>query len=122
MKITRYCLLVAGLAIALAANAGPERFPVVQKLPKKTQDAMTTMLEWQRSLTDLKASQLREKFGKPDKTKDLGVNSATGKPMQTVSYRLTRRSEIQFTVHEGEVLAVTTILLPSANEDGPIDD
>lgn len=121
-NIIRPIAFAVGMAVSLSAGAGPERFPVLAKLPNKTADAMTVLLDWQRSLVDVKAADLRERLGKPDKTKELGRNSASGKPMQMVSYRLSRRSELQFTLHDGEVAAVTTILLPSANEDGPIDE
>ncbi|MEP6881814.1 MAG: hypothetical protein ABI866_07470, partial [Dokdonella sp.] len=61
-------------------------------------------------------------LGKPDKSVDAGINPVSGKPMKMISYRLSRRSELRITFHKGEVVAVTTILLPSANEDGPLDD
>lgn len=121
-KIIRSALIFGGLAFGMSASAGPDRFPTLQKLPDRPREAVATLMDWQRSLVDLKSSEIESRFGRPDKTVDLGINAASGKPMQMISYRLSRRSELQITIHKGEVMAVTTILLPSANETGSVDD
>ncbi|MEO7324145.1 MAG: hypothetical protein ABIW82_04890 [Dokdonella sp.] len=121
-KPLRYALIASSIALSLVASAAADRFPVLGKIPEKPRQALATLLDWQGSLVDLKASEIEARFGKPYKTTDSGINAATGKAMQTISYRLSRRSELRFTIHKGEVGAVTTILLPSANEDGPFDD
>ena len=121
-KAFRYALFASSIALSLLASAASDRFPVLGKLPQKPRQAVATLLDWQGSLVDLKASEIEARFGKADKTTDAGVNRTSGKAMQTMSYRVSRRSELRITIHKGAVIAVSTILLPSANEDGPFDD
>ncbi|QBB72441.1 hypothetical protein ELE36_19870 [Pseudolysobacter antarcticus] len=121
-KILRYALFAISIAASVVASANPDRFPALEKLPAEPRAAVATLMDWQRTLVDLTVAEIEARFGKPDKTKNVGTNAASGKPMQMISYRLSRRSELQITIHEGEVIAVATILLPSGNESGPIED
>lgn len=114
----------AGLLFGLAGQAQPAadpRFPALGKLPPHQRQAVAGLLDWQRAFDDMPLAELQRRMGPPDKTGDMGVNPVTGKPMRSLGYRLSRRSEMQFTIHEGKVAAVTMLLLPSANEAGPAD-
>lgn len=121
-KTFRYALLASTLSLSMVASATPNRFPALEKLPDKARAAVATLLDWQRTLEDLKVSEIEARFGKPFKTIDGGINAASGKAMQSIFYRLSRRSELQITIHKGQVIAVATIVMPSASEDDPIDD
>ncbi len=121
-KTFRYALFASIFLLSLLASASAERFPVLGNLPDKPREAVTTLLEWQNSLVDQKATEVEARLGKPDKSVDSGINPVSGKPMKLISYCLSRWSELRITVHDGDVVAVTTILLPSANENGPLDD
>jgi hypothetical protein len=126
MTSTATCLaLAAGLLFCAAGQAqtgsGSARFPALGKLPTEQQRAVAGLLDWQRAFDDLPVAELQRRLGPPDKTSDMGVNPVSGKPMRALGYRLSRRSEMQFTIHEGKVAAVTVLLVPSANEAGPLD-
>ena len=121
-KILLYTLFATSIAASAVASVNPDRFPALETLPVKPRAAVATLMDWQRTLVDLTPAEIEAKFGKPDKTKIVGTNTASGKPMQMICYRLSRRSELQITIHEGEVVAVAAILMPSGNENGPIED
>ncbi len=121
-KTIRYALLAISIALSMVASATPNRFPALGVLPEKPRQALATLMDWQSSLEDLKVSEIEAKFGKPYKTTDGGINPVSGSAMQTMCYRLSRMSQLRITIHKGEVVAVSTIVMPSANEDGPIDD
>jgi hypothetical protein len=115
-------LIVCGLLAASAARADdPRRFPALTKLPPASRQAISGLLDWQRSFDDMPEAELRRRLGPPDKTGELSANPVTGKPMHQLIWRLSRRSEAQFTIHQGTVQAVGIILMPSANEAGPVD-
>lgn len=122
LRALRYALFASAFSLCLVASASPERFPVLRNLPEKPREAVATLMEWQNSLVDQKAAEIEASLGKPDKSVDAGINPVSGKRMKMISYRLARWSELRITFHKDEVVAVTTILLPSANEDGPSDD
>jgi len=126
--VARALALAAGLVSCLAAQAQtasspPDtiRFPVLGKLPPAQQRAVAGLLDWQRAFDEVPVAELQRRLGPPDLTGDMGPNSVTGKPMRSLGYRLSRHSELRFTIHEGKVAAVTVMLLPSANEAGPLD-
>lgn len=116
-------LLILGglLAAPLARADDPQRFPALTKIPPASRQAISGLLDWQRSFDDMPEAQLRRRLGTPDKTSELGINAASGKPMTQLVWRLSRRSEAQFTIHQGTVQAVGVVLIPSANEAGPVD-
>ena len=114
------CLLIFLLTQACVADT--PRFHALSVLPQHSREAFTQLMDWQRSFTNKKEETVLAQFGKPDKTGALANNSASDKPMHQIIYRLSRRSELQFTIHEGEVAAVAMVLVPSQNESGPIDD
>lgn len=126
--IARVLCLAAGLQLCLAAQAqtatnppDTSRFPVLGKLPPAQQRAIAGLLDWQRAFDEMPVAELQRRLGPPDLAGDMGVNSVTGKPMRSLGYRLSRHSEMRFTIHEGRVAAVTMVLMPSANEAGPVD-
>jgi len=126
--VARALALAAGLVSCLAAQAqtassppDTTRFPVLGKLPPAQQRAVAGLLDWQRAFDEVPVAELQRRLGPPDLTGDMGPNSVTGKPMRSLGYRLSRHSELRFTIHEGKVAAVTVMLLPSANEAGPLD-
>ena len=126
--VARALALAAGLVSCLAAQAqtassppDTTRFPVLGKLPPVQQRAVAGLLDWQRAFDEVPVAELQRRLGPPDLTGDMGPNSVTGKPMRSLGYRLSRHSELRFTIHEGKVAAVTVMLLPSANEAGPLD-
>jgi hypothetical protein len=121
MKAVPFILLFASISFASHAIA-EERFPVLKRIDQATAKSMNDVLAWQRSFEDMRQSDLTSKLGKPDKTEQLGTNPVTKKAMQALIYRVSRRSDVRFTIHEGKVAAISVILQPSANEDGPIDD
>ncbi len=87
-KILRYALFAISIAASVVASASPDRFSAFEKLPKKSRAAVTTLMDWQQTLVDLTPAEIEAKFGKPDKTKNVGTNAASGKPMQMICYRL----------------------------------
>jgi len=126
--VARALALAAGLVSCLAAQAqtapsppDTTRFPVLGKLPPAQQRAVAGLLDWQRAFDEVPVAELQRRLGPPDLTGDMGPNSVTGKPMRSLGYRLSRHSELRFTIHEGKVAAVTVMLLPSENEAGPLD-
>lgn len=121
-KIFRYALFAASISLSTVAIGGPARFPTLGKLPEKPREAIATVMDWQRTLVDLKGSEIEARFGKPDKVVEAGIDAASGKRDRTIYYRLSRRSELQITIKKDEVMAVALILMPSGNEAGPIDD
>ena len=117
-------MLFCGAARAQSAPAAaPDttRFPVLGKLAPAQQRAIAGLLDWQRAFDDMPVAELQRRLGPADLTSDMGPNSVTGKPMRSLGYRLSRHSELRFTIHEGKVAAVTVMLLPSGNEAGPLD-
>ncbi|MEO6342358.1 MAG: hypothetical protein ABIO49_04330 [Dokdonella sp.] len=121
-KSFRYALFAACIALSMGVIASPDRFPSLRKLPEKPREAIATVMDWQRTLVDLKASEIEARFGKPDKVIEADIDAASGKRDRTIYYRLSRRSELQITIKKDEVMAVALISMPSGNEAGPIDD
>ncbi|MGP1682972.1 MAG: hypothetical protein ACTS8S_11660 [Giesbergeria sp.] len=119
LKILRYVLFAGTLSLSILANAGQNEYSTLEKLPEESQAAVATLLDWQESMEDFKVSAIRSKFGKPNSTENLGINSVSGKSMQMLSYRLAPGSLLQFTIHQGEVAAVSIILIPMTEEDDP---
>ncbi|RYF37477.1 MAG: hypothetical protein EOO25_19120 [Comamonadaceae bacterium] len=126
----RALALAAGLLLSQAGqaqnapppNPAPDaRFPVLGKLPSAQQRAMAGLLDWQRAFDNLPVAELQRRLGPPDLSNEMEANAVTGKPMRSLGYRLSRHSELRFTIHEGRVAAVTMLLMPSANEAGPLD-
>lgn len=115
-------LILAGAVASGPARADdPKRFPVLNQIPPASRQAISGLLDWERSFDDMPEAELRRRFGPPEKTTELAANPVTGKPMVQLIWRLSRRSEAQFTIHQGKVQAVGIILMPSANEAGPLD-
>ena len=119
---TRLLTFVALALASAAAIAQQPRFPVLQKVPRASRDAFTALLDWERTLRGLAEAEVYARFGKPEMTKELSANAATKKPMHMDIYRLSRRSQLQITIHEDRVAAVGMVVLASASEDDPIDD
>jgi len=115
-------ILAGAVAAGGAARADdPKRFPALTKIPPASRQAIGSLLDWERSFDDMPEAELKRRLGPPDKTAPLDANPVTGKPMTQLTWRLSRRSAAQFTIHEGTVQAVALILMPSANEGGPVD-
>lgn len=121
MKYRRWLSLTVLLCLALETRAASDRFPVLARVPPAPKAALNTLLDWQRSLDGLSVKELQARLGAPDAVRPMARSAVTGKPVQMLIYRLSRRSEVQIAVHDGRTAAVTMLLLPSAHEDGPID-
>lgn len=109
------------LCTSLAAGAGTTRFPVVERLPPAQRDEIARLLAWERTLDGKSLAEAEAALGTPDLIRPSSVNSVTGERMATHIYRVSRRSELRLTIHQRRVAAVTFILLPSVDEDGPVD-
>lgn len=106
---------VANLAMAVDT-------PVRKRLPTEADAAIQTLLDWQSRIDGSTEAYVLEALGPPDRRSELSNNEISGEPMHALKYRLSRRSELSVIVHQGKVAAVTIVLLPSANESGPVDD
>lgn len=106
---------IANLAMAVD-------MPVRKRLPTEADAAIQTLLDWQSRIDGSTEAHVLEALGPPDRRSELSNNEISGEPMHALKYRLSRRSELSVIVHQGKVAAVTIVLLPSANESGPVDD
>jgi hypothetical protein len=97
------------------------RNPVRKRLPPESDSAIQTLLDWQRRLDGDTEAHVIERLGEPDQRLEMPSNEASGEPMHTLKYRLSRHSALSIIVHQGEVAAVTITLVPSANESGPVE-
>lgn len=114
-------LAVATAALVIASAAAAAETPVRKRLPTETDAAIQTLLDWQRNLDGATEAHVVELLGEPDQRVEMPRNEASGEPMHTLKYRLSRHSALSVVVHQGEVAAVTITLVPSANESGPVD-
>lgn len=110
-------IVAASAFVATPAVAAPNDFSARQRIPATSNAAVQTLLDWQRELFDLPESRVYERFGEPDRRR----------PMQTPAghqliYHLTRRSNLEISITDGRVSAVAVLVMPSADEAGPIDD
>lgn len=115
-------LILAGLLASGPSRADdPQRFPVLTQISPASRQAIASLLDWQRTFDNMPEAELRRRLGTPDKQGELSANPVTGRPMHQLIWRVSRRSEMQFTIHQGKVQAVGIVLMPSANEAGPVD-
>lgn len=113
---------LAATACAVANVATAADTPVRKRLPADADAAIQTLLAWQSGIDGSTEAHVLEALGPPDRRSEMSNNEISGEPMHALKYRLSRRSELSVVVHQGKVAAVTIVLLPSANESGPVDD
>jgi hypothetical protein len=122
MKTYLKCTITVVLASLLALHSpvdAKEDYSIVQRIDAATLKSMGEVLTWQRSFIDLSQRQLEAKLGLPNRTERLEDNPVTKKPMRDHIYRLTKNSDVRFTIHDGTVGAAVIILMPSENENEP---
>ena len=118
VQIATVAALMPLSAVDCSAEAS-ETHAIVSRIDATTLQSMSDVLTWQRSFIDLSQQRLKATLGAPDRTEQLEVNAVTKKPMQTLVYRLTKNSDVRFTIHDGSVAAAVIILMPSENENEP---
>jgi hypothetical protein len=122
MKTYLKCTIAVVLAFLPAVTSSvdaKEDYSIVQRIDSPTLKSMGEVLTWQRSFIDLSQRQLEAKLGLPNRTERLEDNVVTKKPMRDLIYRLTKNSDVRFTIHDGTVAAAVIILMPSENENEP---
>lgn len=114
--------LVLASILSAASPATAADTPVRKRLPPDADAAIATLLAWQSGIDGHSEAQVLQSLGPPDRRSEMPNNEISGDPMHALKYRLSRRSELSVVVHQGKVAAVTLVLVPSANESGPVDD
>ena len=120
--MARPLILFALVIFSLTAQVGAQdRFPALKRIEPAAAKRLAEILDWQRTYREMTQEDLVAKLGAPDGIEQLAPNAASNKPMQSLIYRLSRRSTLRFTIHDGRVAAISVTLVPSANEEGPVD-